>query len=224
MSAGRADTEAPASPGAERPFRDAGKLTPRQARFVDEYLIDLNATQAAIRAGYSPHRADSHGPRLLGNVGIAEAIEKAMAERSERTEITQDSVLRELALIGFADMAAFVQWSKDGVVLKCSENLSPEQTRLVAEVSQTKTEHGGTIKFKLHDKQAALVNLGRHLGLFTDHLKVNGLESLKHLSNEELIERIRSVATGIVDRAARARRGPGDAKSPIDATPKRGSV
>ncbi len=95
-SAGRADTEAPGSPGAERPFRDVGKLTPRQARFVDEYLIDLNATQAAIRAGYSANNADKIGPELLGKTRVAEAIQEAQAKRSERIAISQDDVVRGL--------------------------------------------------------------------------------------------------------------------------------
>ncbi len=75
------------------------KPTSRQARFVDEYLIDLNATQAAIRAGYSRKTAQEQGSRLLSNVMVAAAIEKAMAERSQRTEITQDQVLKDLARI-----------------------------------------------------------------------------------------------------------------------------
>ncbi len=137
-----------------------------------------------------------------------------MAERSQRTEITQDQVLKELALIGFADMAVFAQWSPGGVVLKASEDLTPEHTRIVAEVSQTVTAHGSTIKFKLHDKQAALVNLGRHLGLFTDNLKVNGLEGLKHLTDEELNERIRGLLAKAAERANLARRGPDGAKPP----------
>jgi phage terminase small subunit len=189
-------------------------FTPKQARFVEEYLIDLNATQAAIRAGYSAKNADKIGPELLGKTRVAEAIEKAIAERSQRTEITQDQVLKELALIGFANAGNYFDWGPDGVSLLDKGDLTEAQRSVVAEVSQTKTEHGGTIRLKLHDKQAALVNLGRHLGLFTDHLKVNGLESLKHLSNEQLIERIRSVATGIIERAGRARRGPDDAKPP----------
>ncbi len=95
-SAGRADTEVPGSPGAERPFRDVGKLTPRQARFVDEYLIDLNATQAAIRAGYSAKNADKIGPELLGKTRVAEAIAKAQAKRSERVAVSQDDVVKGL--------------------------------------------------------------------------------------------------------------------------------
>ncbi len=95
-SAGCADTEAPESPGAERPFRDVGKLTPRQARFVEEYLIDLNATQAARRAGYSSNNADKIGSRLVGESRVAEAIAEAQAKRSERVTVSQDDVVRGL--------------------------------------------------------------------------------------------------------------------------------
>lgn len=70
-------------------------LTPKQAAFVAEYLIDLNATQAAIRAGYSAKTADVQGPRLLGNVRIAAALAAAQTKRTERTEITQDWVLQK---------------------------------------------------------------------------------------------------------------------------------
>ena len=68
-------------------------MTPKQKTFVDEYLIDLNATQAAIRAGYSEATARSQGQRLLTNVDVAKAIQVAMDERSDRTEITADYVL-----------------------------------------------------------------------------------------------------------------------------------
>ena len=71
-------------------------MTPRQQRFVDEYLVDLNATQAAIRAGYSARTAEQQGPRLLGNVEIAAAVQAAQQARSDRMQITQDDVLRGL--------------------------------------------------------------------------------------------------------------------------------
>ncbi len=112
-STGRADTEAPASPGAERPFRDAGKLTPRQARFVDEYLIDLNATQAAIRAGYSANNSGKIGPELLGKTRVAEAIQEAQAKRSERIAVSQDDVVRGLhkeATTASSDAARVSAW------------------------------------------------------------------------------------------------------------------
>ena len=88
-------------------FTDCGKVlvapltprtavTPGQQRFVDEYLVDLNATQAAIRAGYSARTAEQQGPRLLGNAGVAAAIQAAQEARSDRIQITQDDVLRGL--------------------------------------------------------------------------------------------------------------------------------
>ena len=81
----------------------AKKLTPKQKAFVSEYLIDLNATQAAIRAGYSPKTANEQGARLLANVSIAQTIQKAMQDREQRTEITQDRVLQEYARLAFYD-------------------------------------------------------------------------------------------------------------------------
>lgn len=71
-------------------------MTPRQQRFVDEYLVDLNATKAAVRAGYSARTAEQQGPRLLGKVEIADVVRKAQAARSQRVQITQDDVLRGL--------------------------------------------------------------------------------------------------------------------------------
>lgn len=74
-------------------------LTPKQARFVQEYLIDLNATQAAVRAGYSERTACEQGSRLLANVKVQEAIYAAKKKRQERTEITQDYVIGKLVEI-----------------------------------------------------------------------------------------------------------------------------
>ena len=73
-----------------------GELTDKQKRFVEEYLVDLNATQAAIRAGYSEQTAYSIGQRLLKKVEVQEAIQQAQNKRSERTQITQDEVIRRL--------------------------------------------------------------------------------------------------------------------------------
>ena len=72
------------------------KLTPKQQRFVDEYLIDLNATQGAIRAGYSPKTAEQQGFQLLKKTSVSEAIEQAQKERQKRTLVTQDDVIRGL--------------------------------------------------------------------------------------------------------------------------------
>lgn len=79
-------------------------LTPKQQRFVEEYLVDLNATQAAIRTGYSEHTAEVQGSRLLSKAKVREAVDAALKTRSERTELTQDWVLAELRNVHTAAM------------------------------------------------------------------------------------------------------------------------
>lgn len=84
------------------------KLTVKQQCFVDEYLIDLNATQAAIRAGYSAKTADQQGSRLLANVKVQQTIAEEMAKRSKRTGINQDRVILELARLAFVNITDIV--------------------------------------------------------------------------------------------------------------------
>lgn len=166
-------------------------ITPRQQRFVEEYLVDLNATQASIRAGYSARTAEQQGPRLLGNVGVAQAIRAAQQARSARTEITQDMVVRELAKLGFADIRKAVTWranvtgmvqEDDGserlavtneVQLVDSDKLDDSTASAIAEISQTAQ---GGLRIKFHDKKAALDSLGRHLGMFKDKTELSGPE------------------------------------------------
>jgi phage terminase small subunit len=149
-------------------------LTPKQQRFIQEYLIDLNATQAAIRAGYSAKNADKIGSQQLGKTRVRFFIDKALNARLKRTEITADMVIAELARVGFSNMGNYAQWNEHGVTLHDSDKLTVDAARCVSEVSQTVTAEGGTVKFKLHDKVAALENLGRHLGMFTDKVEVTG--------------------------------------------------
>ena len=89
-------------------------LNDRQSRFVAEYLVDLNATQAAIRAGYSAATANQIGARLLVNVKVAAAIAEAQAARSRRTEVTQDRVVLELARVAFGDPRRVMSWGRAG--------------------------------------------------------------------------------------------------------------
>lgn len=157
------------------------KLTPQQAQFVQEYLIDLNATQAAIRAGYSADTAKQQGSRLLTIVDVGKAIADAMAERSVRTRVTADRVLTELARIGFGDIRSVVAWrantaetgreDEDGVPetrafneveLIGSDIIDHDAAAAIAEISQTKD---GALKVKMHNKVAALQEMGRHLGV-----------------------------------------------------------
>lgn len=154
-------------------------LTAKQAAFVQEYLIDLNATQAAIRAGYSEGTAYSMGHENLSKPEIAEAIAKAQKARSERTEITQDMVLQELAKIGFADIRSAVNWGsipemsgEDGqraypVEMIASEDMDDATAAAVSEVSLTPNG----VKIKMYDKKAALDSIGKHLGMFVDKVE-----------------------------------------------------
>jgi phage terminase small subunit len=139
----------------------------RRARFVEEYLIDLNGTQAAIRAGYSIKTARTIAYELLAKPEVQEAVATAKSARAARTEITADSVMRELAIIAFADTGDFARWDSGTVSMVPSEWLPPEKRRAVAEVSQG--QFG--VRVKLHDKGGALSQLARHLGL-TDGRKL----------------------------------------------------
>lgn len=150
------------------------KLTPKQQRFVEEYLVDLNATQAAIRAGYSPKTAGQIGEKLLKKAEIREALAERMKARQQRTEVTQDRVVKELAKIAFGDPRNVMTWGPSGVTLKASAELTDDEAAFVSEVSETTTEHGGSLKLKTNDKLKALELLGRHLGMFKEKVEVTG--------------------------------------------------
>jgi phage terminase small subunit len=141
-------------------------MTPRQRRFVEEYLVDLNATQAAKRAGYSAKSATTRGYRLLRNSEVAAAVAKAQDKRRARTQVSADRVVTELAKVAFGDPRRLLSWGPGGVVLRDSSELTEAEAALVSEVSETRTATGGTRKVKLHCKLTALNALGKHLGLF----------------------------------------------------------
>ena len=146
------------------------KLTPKQQRFVEEYLVDLNATQAAIRAGYSEKSAARISVELLNKTQVQKSIEKAQAKRAERTEVTADRVVTELAKIAFADPRDLMEWGPDGLVLKDCRTIPDAAAAAVSEVSESKDG----IKLKKLDKLKALELLGRHLGMFTDKVEMSG--------------------------------------------------
>lgn len=198
-------------------------MTPKKEAFVREYLIDLNATQAAIRAGYSAKTAKQQGARLLTDVDVAAAIAQAQEARIERVEITQDRVLEQLWAIATADPNDLVQFRR-GSCPKCwsvgpdaEEELEPQghggslkrarkaAVRVIDEdpnpdcdqcggegvgrvwVADTRKLAGPArrlyagvkvtkdgLEVKMHDQAAALVNVGRHLGMFKDKFELTG--------------------------------------------------
>ncbi|MFK0377834.1 terminase small subunit [Pandoraea sp. NPDC090278] len=154
------------------------KLTKKQQRFVDEYLIDLNATQAAIRAGYSEKTAYAIGAENLSKPQISEAVAERMKDRERRTEITQDRVLQELARIAFFDIRKL--YREDGS-MKAPHELDDEAAAVLSGVDVTEEfagsgesrEHVGyTKKAKVFDKGSALALAMRHLGMLNDKLQL----------------------------------------------------
>lgn len=141
-------------------------LTPKQRRFVTEYLVDLNGTAAARRAGYSVKTASELATKLKRTPKVAQAIADELAERSG---VTRAFVVDELAKVARANAGDYFEWGPGGVVVKSSADLTDDQKAAVAEISQTVTETGGTVRVKLHDKIAALEKLGKVLGLFNDN-------------------------------------------------------
>jgi len=171
------------------------KLTPKQKIFVDEYLVDLNATRAYKAAGYrvkSDNAAGVEGHKLLRNPKIDLYLKEKMKEREKRTEITQDKVLKELGKIGFANATDYarvvekeyleqVKDEKGNIIseipktyktveLEVTDNLDIDKQAAIAGIKQG----ANGIEVKLNDKVKALELIGRHLGMFTEKLEVKG--------------------------------------------------
>lgn len=153
-----------------------------QLRFIEEYLVDVNATQAAIRAGYSEKTAHSQGQRLLKHVGVAAEIQKRMNERSARTEITSDKVLHELARLGFSDLRKL--FNDNGSLRPISE-IDDDTAACISSV-EVVTRPSGSVdadgnreveyvhKIRMWDKNSALEKIGKHLVMFTDKTRLEG--------------------------------------------------
>lgn len=153
-----------------------GKLTPKQRRFIEAYIIDLNATQAAIRAGYSGKTAKSQGQRLLTNADVADAIAAAMNECADKNKLDAQRVLQELACLAFCDVGN--AFNPDGT-MKPIHGIDEDTRRAIVGFDVIAMEENGAFvgtlkKVKFADKLRALELLGKHLGLFTDVLKVKG--------------------------------------------------
>ena len=170
-------------------------LTPKQHRFVEEYLVDLNATQAYLRAGYKAieEAARRNAARLLTKADIQAAIALEMNKRSDRTEITQDRVLKEYARLAFFDpRKLFDSTGRPKAIHELDDDTAAVVAGLdVVNVGNAELGEGEVLKFKLADKKGALDSVARHLGMFNDKLDL-------------------TVNTPLADRLARARERNGD--------------
>lgn len=154
--------------------KGVGKLTDKQKRFVEEYLIDLNATQAAIRAGYSEDTAYSQGQRLLKNVEVKAAISEAQNKRAERVNVTQDDVIN-----GLLEVIAISMGKQ-----KITETELSKADGSIVPVDVEKS------CFEPHAANKALELLGKHLGMFKDKVEVSGAVTNQNinLSGDEFRE------------------------------------
>jgi phage terminase small subunit len=149
------------------------KLTDKQLRFVEEYMKDMNSTQAAIRAGYSPNAAKEIGYENLTKPHIKNEIDRRLKELTEKCGVTAEAVIKELAHIAFDDIKNYLRFysDKDGNIRVKIKDSDTIDTRSISEISIGKD---GQFKFKLYCKDDALVQLGKNLGLFEEKIKLNG--------------------------------------------------
>ena len=140
-------------------------LTAKQEKFCQEYMIDLNATQAAVRAGYAAHSVSAFGTIGVANlqkVAIKAEIQRVRAKRSEKTGIKAEDVVLELAKVAFSNIEDFAKITKRNVTFTEFKKLAREQLAAVESIGSTKE---GKITLKLHSKLNALEQLGRHFGI-----------------------------------------------------------
>lgn len=142
-------------------------LTARQQRFVDEMLVDANATQSAIRAGFSTKTAKQQGARLLTNVDVAAAIAERQAKRLNKLEVKAERVVSEMAAGAFYDAADLVAQA-----ITCPADIAklPEQVRRA--IVGWSWDRRGNFVLKLADKSRALDMLARHLGMYRDQIEL----------------------------------------------------
>lgn len=171
-------------------------MTEKQKIFADEYLIDLNATRA-YRVAYPAVKKDETaaqaGSRLLRNVKVAKYISERIQDRQQRTEITQDMVVKELAAIAFSRATDYAAVKGGTVCIKDTDTLTEDQIRAIAGIK----EGANGIEVKLNDKEKALELLGRHLGMWNDKLDINTPaldDSLKEM--EAYFEQLKAGGSG----------------------------
>ncbi|WP_162660683.1 terminase small subunit [Tuwongella immobilis] len=172
-------------------------LTPKQERFCQEYIVDLNASAAARRAGYSHRTAGSIGEELLRKPEISARIRELKDEQARRTQITADQVLAELARIAYIDPRKL--FHPDGSLRSISD-LDEDTARAIAAIDIEERLSGRdpvirtTKKIKLWNKVEALDRLARHFGLFTEKVEVNSkltvtpMVPVEEMTDEQLAE------------------------------------
>lgn len=180
--------------------KDPNKLPPKERIFCAEYIIDFNGARAAREAGYSAKTADKQAWQLLEKPRIHAEIQKNIAERVKRTQITADRVVLELAAIAFSNLDDFAEWGSDGhgdnfIRLRASDELTRDQKgviKSIKHVRKTGKTNEDTLEIVREDKLSALDKLAKHLGLYReseDNSQMSGLMQLAQLMAQKRAER-----------------------------------
>jgi len=151
-------------------------LNAKQQRFVEEYLVDLNATQAAMRAGYSAKSANKISGELLGKTGIQDAIKAGLREKRKRSRLTADRVLREIANLAYSDIGDILDFTGDQIRMKAARDIPAHARRCIKSFKAKRHFEGSgdnareveVIEFQLWDKTSSLEKLAQHLNLYRD--------------------------------------------------------
>jgi len=163
----------------KKPNAHDGSLSKRQAAFVREYLIDFNATQAALRAGYSLKAAKQVASRVLTYANVQTAIQSGQQEKAQAAFGLREQVIRELSRIAFGDPRKLMTWEGKSMRLRDSERLTDDDVAQVAEVGSSNGPKGSSVKLKRFDKVKALELLGRHVGLFQEKRDDDGEDDVE---------------------------------------------
>jgi phage terminase small subunit len=178
------------------------RLTPQEALFIDNYLVDLDEARSAAAVGLPPKK----GKSVLNRYYVRRALELITAERRHRLGVTQDRIVEEYAKIGFANIGDYIRPDEAGNPYLAYRELDSDQKAAISEMTIEEYVEGRgedaravkRTKFKLHDKKAALDSLGRYLGMFVDRTEIRGAMEVKlmNLSRAERLAMMRELLEG----------------------------
>lgn len=163
-------------------------LSPQQELFVRQYVLDLNATKAALRAGYNRKNARQHGSYLLSKSDIQAAIKARLERRYEKVDIKTDEVLAQIRRLAFASLEGFIEIRNGKTYIADTAHLTEDQMACISEIKQTPDG----VQVKLINREKMIELLGRHMGMFLDKLEHSGGLKLSHTMSDEELERVAS--------------------------------
>jgi len=200
-------------------------LSPRQQRFVEQYLITGIGRQAAIRAGYAPGGAASMAWRLKRMPNVAKAIRIGRSSEARRAQVGRDRVLLELVRVAFCDIGEVLDWTGgDDITLRLKDQISPHHRAAISELAPRRYGKGPRIKF--HNKAQALEAIARHLGLFDKQPPIIDMAAQQRDRRDArtiLVERLKRLARAADSANAGAPLGiPAESSSPRDSGEREG--